>query len=312
MNRPAAKPGSAQVVQFEQRRPRLFGLAYRMLGSAADAEDVVQDVFLRWHGTEPGSVKEPSAWLAKVTTNLCLNRLGSAPSRRERYVGPWLPEPVLTSDSALGPMETAEQRDSVSLAFLVLAERLTPAERAVFVLREAFGYSHREVAELVDLSESNCRQLHSRARSRLSTGRLPRSTVDVFENRMLVERFLDAARGGDLAGLERMLAEDVNSVADGGGTLGVARLPVRGAAKVARYLSTVTSRYAEGLTVSICEVNGQLAVLGWSASTLLGVLVPEIVDGRIADIRIVANPDKLRFVGAQLAQLSHSGEPFGS
>jgi RNA polymerase sigma-70 factor (TIGR02957 family) len=312
VNRPAEEPGSAPVLEFEQQRPRMFGLAYRMLGSAADAEDVVQDVFLRWHGTEPGSVKEPSAWLVKVTTNLCLNRLGSAPSRRERYLGPWLPEPVLTSDSALGPMETVEQRDTVSLAFLVLAERLSPAERAVFVLREAFGYSHREVAELVGLSEANCRQLHSRARKRLSVARTPGSAGEAAENRMLVERFIDAARGGDLAGLERILAEDVTSVADGGGTLGVARLPVRGAAKVARYLATVTSRYVEGLTVSICEVNGTPAVLGWFASTLLGVLVPEIADGRITGIRIVANPDKLRFVGAQLAALSHSEEPFGS
>ena len=312
MHRPAAKPGSVPVGQFERQRSRLFGLAYRMLGSAADAEDVVQDVFLRWHGTEPGSVREPSAWLAKVTTNLCLNRLGSAPSRRERYVGSWLPEPVLTSDRALGPMETAEQRDTVSLAFLVLAEQLAPRERAVFVLREAFGYSHREVAELIELSEANCRQLHSRARKRLSVARTPGSAGEAAENRMLVERFLDAARGGDLAGLERMLAEDVDSVADGGGTLGVARLPVRGAAKVARYLATVTSRYAEGLTVSVHEVNGTPAMFGWSASTLLGVLVPEIVDGRITGIRIVANPDKLRFVGAQLARLSRSGEPFGS
>ncbi|MEV0053090.1 RNA polymerase sigma-70 factor [Saccharopolyspora shandongensis] len=312
MNRPGRSPGSAPVVEFERQRPRLFGLAYRMLGSAADADDVVQDVFLRWHGTEPGSVEDPSAWLVKVATNLCLNRLGSAPVRRERYVGSWLPEPVLTSDSELGPMETAEQRDTVSLAFLVLAERLTPAERAVFVLREAFGYSHREVAELVELSESNCRQLHSRARKRLSVVLPLRSAGDLPENRRLVERFLDAARGGDLAGLERMLAEDVTSVADGGGTLGVARLPVRGAEKVARYLATVTSRYVQGLTVSIYEVNGTPGLLAWSASTLIGVFVPEIAGGRITGIRIVANPDKLRFVGTQLARLSRSEESFGS
>ncbi|MEV0696821.1 sigma factor-like helix-turn-helix DNA-binding protein [Saccharopolyspora sp. NPDC050389] len=264
------------------------------------------------HRTEPGSVEKPSAWLVKVTTNLCLNRLGSAPSRRELHAGPWLPEPVLTSDGELGPMETAEQRDMVLLAFLVLAERLTPGERAVFVLREAFGYSHREVAELVELSEPNCRQLHSRARKRLADARLLRSGGDVPENRALVERFLDAARGGDLASLERMLAEDVTSVADGGGTPGVARLPVRGAEKVARYLATVTGRYAEGLTVSIREVNGTPALLGWFGPTLLGVFVPEIADGRITGIRIVANPDKLRFLGAQLARLSHSGELSGS
>ena len=173
--------------------------------------------------------------MVKVATNLCLNRLGSARSWRECYVGPWLPEPVLTSDGALGPMETAEQRDTVSLGFLVLAERLTPGEQAVFVLREAFGYSHREVAELVEPSESNCRQLHHRARKRLADAELPSSSGSVTEHRALVERFLDAARGGDIAGLERMLAEDATSVADGRGTPGVARLPVHGAEKVARY-----------------------------------------------------------------------------
>jgi len=232
----------AGVEEFERERGRLFGLAYRMLGSAADAEDVVQDAFLRWQGTDPGAVEAPAAWLVKVTTNLCLNRLGSARSRRERYVGARLPEPVLTSDGALGPMEMAEQRAMVSLAFLVLAERLTPGERAVFVLREAFGYSHREVAELVELSEPSCRQLHRRARKRLADAELPSSSGNIAEHRALVERFLDAARGGDLAGLERMLAEDVTSVADGGGTPGVARLPVHGAEKVARYLATVTGR----------------------------------------------------------------------
>jgi RNA polymerase sigma-70 factor (TIGR02957 family) len=302
----------AGVEEFERERGRLFGLAYRMLGSAADAEDVVQDAFLRWQGTDPGAVEAPAAWLVKVTTNLCLNRLGSARSRRERYVGAWLPEPVLTSDGALGPMETAEQRDTVSLAFLVLAERLTPSERAVFVLREAFGYSHREVAELVELSESNCRQLHRRARKRLADAELPSSIGNVAEHRALVERFLDAARGGDIAGLKRMLAEDVTSVADGRGTPGVARLPVHGAEKVARYLATVTGRYVEGLMVSIREVNGTPGVLGWFGSTLLGVFVPEIAGGRITSIRIVANPEKLRFVSEQAARLSHSGESFGS
>jgi RNA polymerase sigma-70 factor (TIGR02957 family) len=312
LERDGQTEGVARIDEFERERRRLFGLAYRMLGSAADAEDVVQDAFLRWQGTEPGAVEAPAAWLVKVTTNLCLNRLGSAHSRRERYVGQWLPEPVLTSDGTLGPMETAEQRDTVSFAFLVLAERLTPGERAVFVLREAFGYSHREVAELVELSESNCRQLHHRARKRLANAELPSSSGSVTEHRALVERFLDAARGGDIAGLRRMLAEDVTSVADGGGTPGVARLSVHGAAKVARYLATVTGRYVDGLMVSIRDVNGTPGVRGWFGSTLLGVFVPEIASGRVTGIRIVANPDKLQFVSEQAARLSQSGEPSGS
>lgn len=143
----------------------MFSLAYRMLGSAAEAEDVVQDAYLRWHGAERQHIRSPGAWLAKVVTNLCLNRLTSARATRERYVGFWLPEPV--ASGALGPMETAEQRDSVSMAFLILLERLTPAERAVFVLREAFSYGYREIAEVLDLSEANCRQLLLRARRRV-------------------------------------------------------------------------------------------------------------------------------------------------
>jgi RNA polymerase sigma-70 factor (TIGR02957 family) len=289
------------VEVFERHRTRLFGLAYRMLGSAADAEDIVQDTFLRWQNTVPDSIEVPSAWLAKVTTNLCLNRLSSARARRERYVGPWLPEPVSTADGALGPMETAEQRDTVSLAFLVLAERLTPSERAVFVLREAFDYSHREVAELVELSEANCRQLHRRARRRLAGVQLPLAG-DLAEHRGLVERFLAAARGGDLTGLERLLAEDVISVADGGGTPGVARKPVRGVAQVARYLASTVSRSVDGVAVSIGEVNGMPAVLGWFGSTLIGVLAPQTADGRVTGIRIMANPDKLCFLGDQLSR----------
>ncbi|MFF2083536.1 RNA polymerase sigma-70 factor [Nocardia sp. NPDC058176] len=304
--------GDAAVGEFERQRSRIFGLAYRMLGSATDAEDIVQDAFLRWHGTEPGMVRDPAAWLVKVTTNLCWNRLGSAAGRRERYVGQWLPEPVMTSDSALGPVEAVEQRDTVSLGFLVLAERLTPQERAVFVLREAFGYSHREVAELIELSAANCRQLHSRARKRVAAADLPRENADSADTRALVERFLDAARGGDLTGLERMLADDVISVADGGGAAAVARLPVRGADRVARYLATAARRFGEGLALAVREVNGVPAVLAQDGSTLVGVLVPEIVDGRISCIRIIANPDKLRFLGAQVDRLSHSGELFGS
>ena len=157
------------VAEFERHRSKLFGLAYRMLGSAEEAEDVVQDTFLRWH--QASTVESPWAWLAKVATNLCVNRLTSARARRESYVGSWLPEPVLTAGGALGPLDSAEQREFVSLAFLVLLERLNPVERAVFVLREAFDYSHREVAEVIDSSEANSRQLYTRARRRLTEAR---------------------------------------------------------------------------------------------------------------------------------------------
>src|SRR5260370_3368578 len=210
---------------FEEQRPRLFGLAYRLLGSASDAEDAVQDAFLRWNAADQDSVVAPAAWLATVVTNLCRTRLASAPARRERYVGTWLPEPVLTSDGTLGPLETAEQRDSVSLALLTLLEQLTPPERAVFVLRESFGYSHREIAGILDNSEATCRQLHRRARHRLGTPR-PRFPPEPGEWKRLVERFLVAAGEGDVEGLERLLAGDAAYWSDGGGQAPGARRPV--------------------------------------------------------------------------------------
>lgn len=156
--------------EFETHRTRLFGLAYRLLGSADEAEDAVQDAYLRFTDADRTEIEHPGAWLAKVVTNLCLTRLTSARARRERYVGTWLPEPVLTADGTLGPLESAQQRDEVSLAMLVLLERLTPAERAVYVLREAFGYGHREIAGVLDLSEANCRQLYRRAAGRVAAG----------------------------------------------------------------------------------------------------------------------------------------------
>ena len=193
--------------EFERQRPRLFGLAYRLLGSAQEAEDVVQDAFIRWHGVDRDTIVVPSAWLAKVVTNLCLNRLTAARAQREHYVGPWLPEPVLTEDETVGPLATVEQRESVSLAMLVLLERLTPAERAVFVLREAFVYSHREIAEIMDLSEANCRQLHHRARRHVEAAR-SRFAPDPRQQRALVERFLAAVREGDNVPLVRQSGAD--------------------------------------------------------------------------------------------------------
>jgi RNA polymerase sigma-70 factor (ECF subfamily) len=286
-------------------------LAYRLLGSAEEAEDVVQDAFLRWSGVDREAVASASAWLAKVVTNLCLNRLTSARVRRERYVGPWLPEPVLTVDGALGPLDAVEQRDSVSLAFLVMLERLTPAERAVFVLREAFTYSHHDIAEIVELSEANSRQLYRRARQRIGDAR-PRFDADLPARSRLVERFLAAARDGDLAALERMLVDDVTSWADGGGQVGTARRPLVGRDRVIRYFVGGMRRFSADLDITVSEVNGVPAVLASAGGVVLGVLAPEFADGRIAAVRIIANPDKLRFLSGQVARLSHSGGLAGS
>lgn len=287
------------LAEFETQRARLFGLAYRLLGSAAEAEDAVQDTYLRW--ANAAEIDNPPAWLAKVITNLCLNRLASARVRRERYVGPWLPEPVLTEHGALGPLETAEQRDSVSLAVLVLLERLTPPERAVFVLREAFGYGYREIAETVDLAEPNCRQLYRRATHRLAEART-RFRPTAAHRADLAERFLAAARDGDLPALETLLAEDVVSWADGGGAVGTARRPVEGRARVARYLAGGFRKATGAVTFTFTEVNGGPAVVAAADGTVLGVVALTVGDDRISALHIMANPPKLAHLAKQLSR----------
>ncbi|MBD3579946.1 MULTISPECIES: RNA polymerase sigma factor SigJ [Streptomyces] len=298
---------------FEQHRPRMFGIAYRMLGSAAEAEDTVQDAWLRWSAADRGDVVHPGAWLAKAVTHLCLNRLTSARSRREAYVGPWLPEPVLTGDGALGPLESAEQRDSVSTALLLLLEQLTPVERAVYVLREAFAYGHREIAGLLDVSEANSRQLHRRASARVAAGRAAadgggdgpaagrsrRFRPDPAQWRVLVEGFLAAARDGDLARLEAMLAADVRCVSDGGGVVSAARRAVEGRDKVARFLVGAVRKYGAGLPVAVASVNGEPALLAGGAAVVLQV---EFADGLVTEVRTVLNPEKLEFLAQQLSR----------
>lgn len=299
--------------EFETYRPRLFGLAYRMLGSAADAEDVVQDAYLRFSGAGRADVERPGAWLAKVVTNLCLTRLTSARARRERYPGPWLPEPVVTADGALGPLESAEQRDAVSLALLVLLERLTPTERAVYVLREAFAYTHRDIAGVLDLSEANSRQLYRRAVGRLA---VPAARFEVPAERrtLLVDSFLSAAREGDLAGLERLFAEDVVWWSDGGGQVSAARRPVEGREKVLRFLAGVAGRAgAEAFALSVAEVNGHDALIVHGPAGADGVAGPtgvitfEVGDGVITEVRVVMHPGKLEFLGRQLERARDRG-----
>lgn len=302
------------VATFEAHRPRLFGLAYRLLGSASDAEDVVQDAFVRW--SQADSVMAPSAWLTTVVTNLCRNQLASARARRERYVGTWLPEPVLTSGGALGPLETAEQRESVSLALLTLLEQLTPPERAVFVLRESFGYSHSEIAETLGVSEAGSRQLHRRARQRIGAPQ-PRFRPEPDAWRRLVERFLVAAGEGDVAGLERLLADDVAYWGDGGGKSPVARRPVFGRSRVARLFGKLIPRYVadprfwRDAEVWQAEVNGEPALLAWTGGFLFAAVVPEMAGGRITALRVMANPDKVAFAARQAARLSRSEDLSG-
>ncbi|MFL6084912.1 MAG: RNA polymerase sigma-70 factor [Mycobacterium sp.] len=289
------------AAEFENHRPLLFGLAYRLLGSASEAEDAVQNTYLRLHGADRNAIRSLRAWLIKALTNLCLNELTSARVRRESYPGPWLPEGVFTADGALGPLETVEQRDSVSIALLTVMERLTSAERAAFVLREAFAYSHSDIADILDTSEANARQLHRRARQRLEEPK-PRFRPDPAHWRALVERFLDAARGGDVNGLAAMLADQVSSTADGGGQVGAARRIVTGRDRVARYLAGGFRRVVIDVRLDFdAEVNGEQAVLAFVGPGLAAVLFFDISDDRVAALRILANPDKLRFLGAQLS-----------
>jgi RNA polymerase sigma-70 factor (TIGR02957 family) len=288
------------VEEFERQRARLFSIAYRMLGSASEAEDVVQDGYVRLQRARPGHLRAPAAWLTTVVVNLCLDRLKSARVQREAYVGPWLPEPVLTADGALGPLESAEQRDAVSLAFLLLLERLNARERAVFVLREAFAYEHREIAAILGVSEVGSRQLLSRARRRMA-GPPSRLETSPTRRRRLVERFLAAAQAGDLRGLEEVLAEDVTVWSDGGGEVSAARRPVAGRARVARFVAGIADRARRepGLLLTFDEVNGQPALLSWTGGSLAAVFAFDVAGGRVHAIRAVLNPAKLAFVERQ-------------
>lgn len=310
--------GDASVV-FDAQRGRLFGLAYRLLGSASDAEDVVQEAFLRWDGADRDAIAEPAAWLTRAVTNLCLTELTSARQRRERYTGTWLPEPILTGT---GPLETAAQRESVSMALLLLCEQLTAPERAVFILHEAFGYRYGDIAAIIGRSEAACRQLGHRAAGRLHAESrharfTPHDRAEAAQWRQLTSQFLAAAAVGDVAGLERLLADEVVSWSDGGGKVPAGMRPVYGRAKVARLYAALgpaltpdgelTPALAHalggilraGVRVSEAEVNGSPSMLIWADGALYAVFVPVIEGGKITALYVIAAPDKLAVAGRQ-------------
>lgn len=279
---------------FEEHRPVLMGVAYRMLGRVADAEDVVQEAWLRWSGADRSDVREPRGYLVRVTTRLAIDRLRQVQSRNEAYPGPWLPEPYVTDYGATVP-DTAERAvltDTVSLAVLVVMESLSPLERAVFVLREAFGYPYAEIAAMVDRTEPAVRQLAGRARRHVDERR-PRYEVDPAERRELTERFLAAASGGDLDGLMALLAPDVRLVGDGGG---LSKAPVRvleTADKVGRFLHGAAGKGIVDVSFRFMEINGGFAVVLLSGGKVDSVFQLEVADGRIQCIYIVRNPEKL-------------------
>ncbi|NKY54857.1 RNA polymerase sigma factor SigJ [Nocardia flavorosea] len=292
---------------FEGLRGRFEAIAYRLLGSAGDAEDAVQETFLRWHAADRERIETPEAWLTKVLTNLCLNQLTSARSRRETYVGQWLPEPALCGDPILGPADTVEQRESVSLAMLTLLERLSPKERAVYVLREAFEYQHREIADMLDLSEANSQQIYRRAKQHVTTER-SRTSVDSATARDIVREFLTAALSGDTEPLIRLLTGDAISIADGGGRVPARRGPVFGGFAIARYLSglfhpTAAKRAFIGGRPAFYSVtvNDGPALLVEVDGQILGVFCLESASDGIRTIRVQVNPDKLGRVRRQWA-----------
>lgn len=278
-----------------------FGVAYRMLGTVADAEDVVQEALARLARVDE-HLDEPVAWVTTVTTRLAIDHLRRRRVERERYIGPWLPAPLLEEmgGAPAGPAETAELAESLSQAFLVLLEQLTPVERAAFLLRVVFDYPYAEVAAIIGRSPVNCRQLVARARKHLATGR-PRFDADPELRRRLLERFLGAAREGDLAGLESLLAEDAVLYADGGGQVVAARRPLIGAARIARMLASVTRKtFAHDRPeAQLVDVNGQPGqVLRGADGGVLQVLSIDVEGGLIRVVRILRNPDKLAHLSA--------------
>ncbi|WP_199487464.1 RNA polymerase sigma-70 factor [Actinomadura spongiicola] len=283
---------------FEEYRSLLFAVAYRMLGTAADAEDVVQDAWLRWSAADRSAVADPKAYLVRITTNVALDRLRSVRARRETYVGPWLPEPMLTSPDVA---ENAELSESVSMAMLVVLETLSPLERAVFVLKDVFGYPYAEIAAALDRSEASVRQLGTRARKHVEARR-PRFEAGGTERRAATERFLDVVVGGDINRLMEVLAPDVTLWTDGGGKVRAARRVIEGVTKVARWLSKVVGQPYRGvepedMRIRRVDVNGEPALLVEGPDGPLGTITVDVdEDNLVRAVHLVANPDKLTAV----------------
>ena len=302
------------VDRFMASRQRLEAIAYRLLGSASGAEDAVQETFLRWQAADIDRIEVPEAWLTKVLTNLCLNQLSSARARREAYVGQWLPEPLLAGDPMLGPAGTAEQRESVSYAVLILMERLSPKERAVYVLREAFDYSHREIAEILDISEAACQQIFHRARKHLAEGKA-RTEVDAAAARRIVEEFLAAATNGRTEPLVRLLTSDAISIGDGGGKVPARTKPFEGARAVAKFVWGLfkpgeAKRAVVGGTPEVyaSTANGDPAVVAVLDGRVVGVMCLTVTAEGIAAVQSQVNPDKLARATERFAASDH-GEP---
>ncbi|AGS67040.1 RNA polymerase sigma factor SigJ [Streptomyces collinus] len=299
------------VDRFQAVRPRLEAIAYRLLGSASEAEDAVQETFLRWQAADVERIAVPEAWLTKVLTNLCLNQLASARARRESYVGRWLPEPLLAGDPMLGPAETAEQRESVSFAVLVLLERLSPNERAVYVLREAFDYPHREIAEILGITEAASQQTYHRAKKHV-TGAKARTEIDEAAARRIVEEFLAAATSGRTEPLVRLLTQDAVSVGDGGGKVPARAKAFEGALAVAKFVrglfkpSPAKRAHVGGAPeIYATTACGEPAIVAVVDGRVVGITCLEVTAQGIVALRSQVNPDKLVRATGQWATADH-------
>lgn len=292
---------------FDRNRPLLFSIAYRMTGSVMEAEDAVQEGYLRWQQASEDEVRSPSSYLSTVVTRLCIDRLRSARVRREQYVGPWLPEPVL-GEQAKEIESKADLEDTLSMAFLVLLESLTPVERAVFLLREVFGYEYAEIASLVGKSEANCRQISRRARQSVAARR-PRFESSPKQEECLMEGFLQASLDGDMEALLAMLSDDVTLYSDGGGKTRAALRPIYGADKVARFLTGILSNIPPDFAVRQRQINGRPGLVGYFGDgSPQSVVSIEVAEGSIMAIRLVVNPDKL----GSVPPLEHAEREEGS
>jgi RNA polymerase sigma-70 factor (ECF subfamily) len=276
---------------FMSVRPRLFGIAYRMLSSATEAEDLVQDVWLRWQTTDRTVVRNPGAFLATTTTRLAINALQSARVRRETYIGPWLPEPV---DTGADPYLGAERGEALQFAALVLMEKLTPGERAAYVLREAFDYPYGQIAEILQATEPAVRQLVSRARRHVAGER--RAPVSADAQKELLVAFIAAARSGDLTALEQLFTANVTSLSDGNGASRVSRQPVVGATRVARFLATISTWFWDDVDVRWAETNGQTSAVIRRGGDLYGLITISASAEGIDQVLWMVNPDKLAAV----------------
>lgn len=291
--RESDEPMMADADIFTEYRPLLFSIAYRMLGSVADAEDIVQDTFLRWHALPTNeAVESPRAYLSTIVTRLCINHMHSARVQREMYVGPWLPEPLVT-EHVPSVADTIEQRESLSVAFLLVLESLAPVERAVFLLRDVFDYEYAEIARIVEKSEANCRQMARRAREHIAQHQ-SRFTVPREISERLTQRFIAACLGGDMPGLLALLREDSVAVTDGGGKVTAARNRIYGADHIARAVLGVLKKLPQGMTYHAAEINGQPGFIWTLDEEPQGAIVLDIVEDHIHAVYLVVNPDKLR------------------